>query len=203
MQSDIYSYLHDQTLRLLNKGFVGAEIAECSRCPSARGSVAHPRLLRVGQPQCQGDLPAVHGLVRRQPRAPVDAPARGGGAALRRRDGRCRRSGVHRPLGVRRWGLSLGGRGAEPRAFADEEHVEARDLQAATFEQLAFGAENGTWRNAFLSGASELRHGVLEVPSTADAPELTAALTVDQVLSALAILVDGPRSWETFPIVTP
>lgn len=80
--------------------------------------------------------------------------------------------------------------------FADEEHVEARDLQAATFEQLAFGAENGTWRNAFLSGASELRHGVLEVPSTADAPELTAALTVDQVLSALAILVDGPRSWD-------
>ena len=41
----------------------------------ARAVVAHARLLRVRQPQHQGDLPALHGLVRRQPRAPVAAPA--------------------------------------------------------------------------------------------------------------------------------
>ncbi len=32
-----------------------------------RGRLAHPRLLRLGQPQRQSDLPAVHGLVRRPP----------------------------------------------------------------------------------------------------------------------------------------
>ena len=34
-----------------------------------------PRLLRLGQPQRQGRLPALHGLVRRQPGPPVGAPA--------------------------------------------------------------------------------------------------------------------------------
>ena len=37
--------------------------------------VAHPRLLRLGQPQRQGRLPALHGLVRRQPRPVVGASA--------------------------------------------------------------------------------------------------------------------------------
>ena len=41
----------------------------------ARRGLAHPRLLRLGQPQRQGHLPALHGLVRRQPRAPLAAPA--------------------------------------------------------------------------------------------------------------------------------
>ena len=44
--------------------------------PALERGVAHPRLLRLGQPQRQGDLPALHGLVRRQPGAPVAAPAR-------------------------------------------------------------------------------------------------------------------------------
>ena len=33
-------------------------------------------------------------------------------------------------------------------------------------EQLAFGAENGTWRNAYLAGAAELRHGSFGTPTT-------------------------------------
>ena len=47
--------------------------------------MAHPRLLRLGQPQRQGDLSALHRLVRRQPRAPLDAPARSRRPALRAR----------------------------------------------------------------------------------------------------------------------
>ena len=41
----------------------------------AGGVVAHPRLLRLGQPQREGDLPALPRLVRRQPGQPVAAPA--------------------------------------------------------------------------------------------------------------------------------
>ena len=81
----------------------------------AGGRLARARLLRLGQPQRQGDLPALHGLVRRQPRPPVAAPAGGGRPPLRRvhgRRGRRRRQGA----GVlRRRGLPLGGRGAQPR----------------------------------------------------------------------------------------
>ena len=43
MQRDMYLYLHDQTLRLINQGYVGAEIAEtAARC--------HPRWRRRGTP---------------------------------------------------------------------------------------------------------------------------------------------------------
>ena len=73
-------------------GASGAEIAEQLELPPAlEAAVVHPRLLRLGQPQREGGLPAVPRLVRRQPGAPLDASARGGGAALRRRDGRRRR----------------------------------------------------------------------------------------------------------------
>ncbi len=43
--------------------------------PSLAARVALPRLLRLGQPQRQGGLPALPGLVRRQPGPPLAAPA--------------------------------------------------------------------------------------------------------------------------------
>ena len=91
-QRDLYAYLHDQTLRLMNKGYTGIEIAEIDRdAAGARSGVAHPRLLRIGQPQRQGDLPALPRLVRRQPGQPLAAPAGGERPALRRVHGWGRR----------------------------------------------------------------------------------------------------------------
>ncbi len=67
-QRDLYAYLHDQTLRLLNKRFTGPEIAEQIVLPPALENAWNiARLRRLGQPQRQGDLPALPGLVRRQP----------------------------------------------------------------------------------------------------------------------------------------
>lgn len=52
-------YLHDQTLRMLNRGLVGPEIAEQLTPPPGPGErLAHPRRLRLGQPQHRGDLTA-------------------------------------------------------------------------------------------------------------------------------------------------
>ena len=44
--------------------------------------------------------------------------------------------------------------------FADDGHTAARELLADVYDALGFGAENGTWRNFYLQGAYELRHGV-------------------------------------------
>ena len=74
-------------------------------------------------------------------------------------------------------------------------HAVARALQADAFEQLGFGAENGTWRNAFLAGATELRHGQFGTPTTAASADLIGALTVPQVFDSIAIRIDGPRAW--------
>ncbi len=71
----MYLYVHDQTLRLINQGYVGDEIAEMFEIPPAfeaawhthgyYGSVSH-------------NVKAVYqrylGLVRRQSREPVAAP---------------------------------------------------------------------------------------------------------------------------------
>jgi alkyl sulfatase BDS1-like metallo-beta-lactamase superfamily hydrolase len=80
--------------------------------------------------------------------------------------------------------------------FADPDDAAARELQADALEQLGYGSENGTWRNFFLMGALELRHGSVGTPASTVAPDLLAALTLDQLFDALAIRVDGPRSWD-------
>ncbi|EME16465.1 hypothetical protein G419_20785 [Rhodococcus triatomae BKS 15-14] len=62
-QRDLYAYLRDQTLRLINKGWTGIEIAEELPLPPVpRKSLARPRLLRLGKPQHQSHLSALRGL---------------------------------------------------------------------------------------------------------------------------------------------
>jgi alkyl sulfatase BDS1-like metallo-beta-lactamase superfamily hydrolase len=79
--------------------------------------------------------------------------------------------------------------------FADPEHEAARLLQADTLERLGFGCENGTWRNAYLAGAAELRHGAFGTPVSV-AGDIMLALSPEQVFDAIAIRVDGPRAWD-------
>lgn len=52
--------------------------------------------------------------------------------------------------------------------FADPSNTEARQLGADALEQLGYAAESATWRNAYLLGASELRHGVSSGTSRPD-----------------------------------
>jgi alkyl sulfatase BDS1-like metallo-beta-lactamase superfamily hydrolase len=80
--------------------------------------------------------------------------------------------------------------------FAEPKHPGARDLLADTYEQLGYGAENGTWRNFYLSSATELRSGGFGTPTVTAAPDLVAQLTPEMLFDALAIRVDGPRAWD-------
>lgn len=79
---------------------------------------------------------------------------------------------------------------------ASAEHRPARALYADTLEQLAYGSENRTWRNFFLSGATELREGGFGTPTATSAPAILAQLTPEQLLDAIAISVDDPRAWD-------
>ena len=51
--------------------------------------------------------------------------------------------------------------------FAEPDNIEARALCADALEQMGYQAESATWRNAFLYGAQELRHGVFQMPARA------------------------------------
>jgi alkyl sulfatase BDS1-like metallo-beta-lactamase superfamily hydrolase len=77
--------------------------------------------------------------------------------------------------------------------FADPGNAAARELQAQAFEQLAYGAENGTWRNFFLMGAKELREGPSGTAATVP-PDFLTNLSNEQLFDALAIRIDGPRA---------
>ncbi|GAB2856818.1 alkyl/aryl-sulfatase [Nocardioides pacificus] len=195
LQRDLYSYVHDQTLRLINQGFLGAEIAEQLRMPPALdaawhthgyyGSLSHN--VKAIYQRYLGWYDGNPAHLWRHP--PVELATRyvaamGGADAVLELGREAFDSGDYR------WAAEV----LDRLLFADEHHAEARELQARTFEQLAYGAENGTWRSSYLAGAHELRHGVFGTPVSASG--LVSALTVEQVFASLAIRIDGPRAWD-------
>ena len=197
MQRDMYLYLHDQTLRLINQGYTGAEIAEMLEMPPALEASWHTH--------------GYYGSVRHNVKAVYQR-------YLGWYDGNPANLWTHPPVeAARRYVDAMGGPDAAIEVartafaegdyrwtaevcnhllFADESNVDARALQASTLEQLGFGAENGTWRSAYLAGAKELRAGNFGSPSVSASEDLLATLTVPQVFDSIAIRIDGPKAWD-------
>jgi alkyl sulfatase BDS1-like metallo-beta-lactamase superfamily hydrolase len=196
MQRDMYAYIHDQTVRLINQGYVGAEIAEVLEMPPALeaawhthgyyGSVSHN--VKAVYQRYLGWYDGNPAHLWAHP--PVEA-ARRYVAAMGGAEGAVAVARQAVADGDYRWAVEV----LNHVLFAGPDHAEARALQADAFEQLAFGAENGTWRNVYLAGATELRQGIFGTPAQADSADLAGALTVDQLLGALAVRLDGPRAW--------
>ncbi len=78
--------------------------------------------------------------------------------------------------------------------FADPDNDAARELLATILEHLGYGAENATWCNGYLTGASELRSGKIEHTEVSSAG-LAPALTIIQLFDSIAIRINGPRAW--------
>ena len=197
LQRDLYAYLHDQTLRMLNQGYVGPEIAERIELPPALenawstrgyyGSVSHnvkaiyQRYLGWfdGNPAHLWEHVPVEKAKRYVELAGgIDAIVTAARSAY--------------DAGDFRWAAEI----ANHAVFAEPQHAGARTVLADTYEQLGYGAENGTWRNFFLSGSTELRDGEFGTPTTTAAVDLLAELTPTMLFDALAIQVDGPASWD-------
>jgi alkyl sulfatase BDS1-like metallo-beta-lactamase superfamily hydrolase len=202
-QRDLYAYLHDQTLRLLNEGYTGVEIAETMEMPPSLerawhthgyyGSVSHN--VKAIYQRYLGWFDGNPAHLWQHP--PVDAATRYvecmGGT-----DATIAKAREYVDKGDRRFAAEL----LNHVVFADDTNTDARNLLADTYESLGFGAENGTWRNFYLQGAEELRRGVTPVPiSLAGASDMVRALSIDQLIDAVAIRINGPRCWnERFAI---
>ena len=197
-QRDLYTYLHDQTLRLLNKGHTGPEIAELIELPPSLanewhcrefyGSVSHNTKAIYQRYMGWFDGNPAH--LWEHP--PVEQAHRyvefmGGAEALLEKARRSFEQGDYR------WVAEV----VNHVVFAEPENEDARELQAEALEQLGYGAENATWRNFFLMGAKELREGIGGTPTAAAPPDIVANLSVAQLLDAMAIRLDGPRAWES------
>ena len=197
LQRDLYAYLHDQTLRQLNQGYTGIEIAESFAMPPALerawhthgyyGSVNHN--VKAVYQRYMGWFDGNPG--RLWPHPPEQAGPRYVAAM----------GGIDRVVqlaqeafdsGDFRWAATL----LDHAIFTDEDHAGARALYADTLEQMGYGAECATWRNFFLSGATELRTGNFGTPVSTQAPTMLSQLTPEQMLDVLAISVNGPRAWD-------
>ena len=195
LQRDLYAYLHDQTLRMLNQGLTGAEIAEVMTLPPALenawhargyyGSVSHN--VKAVYQRYMGWYDGNPAHLWGHP--PVEA-ARRYVAFMGGADAVVEKARTSYDAGDLRWVAEV----LDRVVFAEPDHQDARDLLADTYEQLGYGSENGTWRSAYLSGAHELRHGVFGTPVTTS-PALLAALSPEQLFDALAVRVNGPRCW--------
>jgi len=198
-QRDLYAYLHDQTLRLMNQGYTGIEIAEMVEMPPALeaswhthgyyGSVSHnvkaiyQRYLGWfdGNPANIWQHPPQAAATRY-----VDAF---GGAAVM-----IDKAHTFIADGDLRFAAEL----LNHVVFADEKNMGARQLLASVYDTLGYGAENGTWRNFYLQGASELRNGVQPMPvGIAGATDIIGALSIRQLFDSVAIRINGPKAWDT------
>ena len=197
-QRDAYRFLHDQTLRLANRGLVAAEIAEDLRLPpeleadaSARGyyGTVNHNAKAVYQRYLgwfDGNPAHLH------PHPPVEAGRRYV-AAMGGTDAVLAAGRAAFDEGDYRWVAEL----VNHLVFAQPDHTGARALQADAVEQLGYQAESGPWRDFYLTAAQELRHGTLPSrPGGGPGPDTVSAMTTDLLFQYLGIRLDGLRAAE-------
>jgi len=189
LQRDLYKWMHDQTMRLANQGLVPTEIASTLKLPDDflvqehthgyYGDLVHnskavyQRYLSWydGNPANLNKLPPVEVGQRYVALAGgADKVIAAGKEALTNGD--------------YRWGAEL----VNHLVFADPTNTEARALQADLLEQLGYQSESSTFRNAYLMGAQELRHGTPDLPaSPARARGILVAMTVEQIFDTISV----------------
>ncbi|POX49470.1 alkyl/aryl-sulfatase [Streptomyces sp. Ru72] len=199
MHRDLYRYLHDETLRLANHGYTPNEIAELFQLPEPldaywanRGNYGATR--HNVKAVYQHYLGWFDGNpAHLDPLPPAEAGRRYvelmGGT-----DAAVTHARTAHEAGEDRWAAELLGHALA----ADPDHRPARLLQADVFEQLGYRSEAAPWRNFYLVGAQELRHGApAGQPSGGAGPDLVAGMTTEMVLDYMAIRLNGPNAAKT------
>lgn len=195
-QRDMYRYINDQTLRMANQGLTRDEIAANFKLPSGLakswasrgyyGSVSHDVKATYvfylgwfnGNPATLDELP------------PVDAAKKyvdymGGPDAI------MQKAKDDYAQGNYRWVAQV----TNKIVFADPHNKEARNLEADALEQMGYQAESGPWRNFYLTGAQELRNGVVKgaTPNTAS-PDTVKAMSPEMFFDYLAVHINGEKA---------
>jgi alkyl sulfatase BDS1-like metallo-beta-lactamase superfamily hydrolase len=194
-QRDLYKYIHDQTLRLANHGYTRDEIAEQLVLPDSLarnfsnrdyyGTVCHNS--KAVYTRYIGYFDA--NPANLHPLPPAQAARRyveymGGAATVINRARESFQAGEYR------WVSEV----MNHVVLAEPAHAEARALLADTYEQLGYQAESGPWRNFYLTGALELRFGVLSIPAGTMNPNMLRGIPMEHVFQALGVRLNGPKA---------
>jgi alkyl sulfatase BDS1-like metallo-beta-lactamase superfamily hydrolase len=194
-QRDMYKYIHDQTLRLANHGYIKEEIAEQIQLPDSLGmefynrdyygTVHHnTRAVYVkylgffdGNPATLYPLP------------PTEVAKRylefmGGADEIVTKAQVCFDSGDYR------WVAEV----LNHVVMAEPDHFNARALLADTLEQLGYQSESGPWRNFYLCGALELRQGLPKGASFGATASMAKSMPLENLYQTMAVRLNGPSA---------
>jgi alkyl sulfatase BDS1-like metallo-beta-lactamase superfamily hydrolase len=196
-QRDTYKYIHDQTLRMANAGHTPREIAEQLELPA---SLRHGFANRDYYGTVRHNAKAVYqwyfgwydaNPAQLDPLPPEQAAVRYV-AAMGGADAVLTQARESFERGEYRWTATL----LDHLVFAEPELPEARRLLAQTYDQLGYRAEAGPWRDVYLSGAYELRHGPPEESPVrlATALDLLRATPMERFFDAMAARLIGPKA---------
>jgi alkyl sulfatase BDS1-like metallo-beta-lactamase superfamily hydrolase len=194
-QRDMYKYLHDQSLHLANEGSTMTEIAEQLKLPKGLtskwynhdfyGSVNHNAKAVYQRYLGWYDSNPAH----LWPHPPEEAARRyvefmGGSEAVIQKAQRTFDEGDYR------WTVEV----LSHVVFADPSNQEAKELEADALEQLGYQTENPTWRNEYLMGAFELRHGISNESHESISSEMIKAMPATALLDLAGIRLNGPKA---------
>ncbi|HDC4612362.1 TPA: MBL fold metallo-hydrolase [Enterobacter cloacae] len=195
-QRDMYKYINDQSLNLINKGYSMDEVAETLTLPDSigkrwfnrgyYGSLSHnAKAMYMFYMGWYDSNPANLNPLPEKEAAPRYVRLMGGEKKVYQQAKQAADSGNYR------WAAQL----LNHLIFANPDNKQAKDLQADIFTQLGYQSENAIWRNEYLSGAKELRDGVpvLPVASTLDS-DLTANIEPEALLDYMGVMLNGPKA---------
>lgn len=159
-QRDTYKYIHDQSLRRMNQGMTPSEIAEELRLPESLAQIFSNRgyygtIKHNARAVYQGYLgwydanPAHLDPLPDPQRAAAYVELAGGGERM------LEQAQIAFDAGKYRWAAEL----LNHLVFTEPDNIHARKLLARTYDQLGYQAESGSWRDAYLTAALELREG--------------------------------------------
>ena len=195
-QRDTYKFIHDQTVRLALHGFTPREIAEQLELPeSLRTSFPNRGYYGTLEHNAKAVYQRYFGWydgnpAHLNPLPPEEAGAKyvelaGGAASLLENA----RSAYDR--GEYRWAAEV----LNHLVFADASNQDARELLAKTYDQLGYQAESGPWRDVYLTGAFELRHGSPETGvDLATAMNMLEHAPIERFLEAMAARLDADKA---------
>lgn len=193
-QRDTYKYIHDQALRLANKGYTPLEAAEEIELPEALGrkwfnrgyhGTLHHDVRAVFAKELgmwDGDPVSLH------PHPPVESARRFVdliGAEKIMHEGRRAFE-----VGDYRWTAQI----LHSLVFAQPDHQGARDLQADAYEQMGYQAEGPQWRGIYLTAAKELREGVQAATFATASTDTILAMPLDILFDYAAVHLIGDKA---------
>lgn len=196
-QRDLYAYMHDQTLRMINAGMTGREIAEEIELPPALAGVwANRGYYGSLSHNVKGIYQRYMGWFDGNPahlweHPPVEEAKRYV-KAMGGRTATVAKAKAFAASGDLRFAVTL----LNHVVFADPHHKAAKSELAQLYVRLGQASENAVWRNFYLTGAQELREGVRDSPTSVVSADMLMALSVDQLIDSVAIRVNGPKAWD-------